>query len=37
LHRNCFLKYVVKGKTGERMGWEDEDEDIISYWMNGRQ
>jgi len=31
LHRNCFLKLIIEGKTDVR--WDDEKEDVSRYWM----
>jgi hypothetical protein len=30
LRRNCLITRVIEGKLEE---WEDEEEDISSYWM----
>ena len=30
MHRNCFLIHVIEGKLKR---WEDEKEDVSSYWM----
>jgi hypothetical protein len=38
LRRNCLLKHVIEGKLEGRIKrWEDEGEDVSSYWMTLRK
>jgi len=38
LRRNCLLKHVIEGKVeGRIVGREDEEEDVISYWITLRK
>jgi hypothetical protein len=34
---NCLLKYVTERKVEGRIGREDEEEDVSSYWMTVRK